>query len=62
MEIDVRTPCPALWEDHPHLTPLADDAGGLIEGHYRLLHRCNRGPWQFIHGTAFPAGVRRAAA
>ena len=22
VEIDVRTPCPALWENNPHLTPL----------------------------------------
>ena len=31
VEIDVRTPCPALWEHNPHLTPLADGAGELIE-------------------------------
>ena len=30
VEIDVRTPCPALWEHNPHLTPLADGAGELI--------------------------------
>ncbi|MFT5466117.1 MAG: ADP-heptose:LPS heptosyltransferase [Verrucomicrobiales bacterium] len=22
---DVRTPCPALWEHNPYLTPIADD-------------------------------------
>ena len=27
--VDVRTPCPALWEHNPHLTPLADGAGLL---------------------------------
>ena len=26
--VDVRTPCPALWEHSPHLTPLADGAEG----------------------------------
>ena len=30
VEIDVRAPCPALWEHNPHLTPLADGAGELI--------------------------------
>ena len=30
VEIDVRTPCPALWEHNPHLTPLADGAEELI--------------------------------
>ena len=29
VEIDVRTPCPALWEHNPHLPPLADGAGEL---------------------------------
>ena len=29
VEIDVRTPCPALWEHNPHLTPLVDGAGEL---------------------------------
>ena len=26
VEIDVRTPCSALWENHPHLTPLVEGA------------------------------------
>ena len=34
MENDVRTPCPALWENNPHLTLLADGAGEL-ECHHR---------------------------
>ena len=32
--VDVRTPCPALWENNPHLTLLADGAGEL-ECHHR---------------------------
>ena len=31
VEIDVRTPCPALWEHNPHLTPLTDGAGELAQ-------------------------------
>ena len=29
--VDVWTPCPALWENSPHLTPLADGAAGAEE-------------------------------
>ena len=49
---DVRTPCPALWENNPYLTPLADDDAGaeVIECGYPLIHRSNAGPWHFIHG------------
>ena len=60
VEIDVRTSCPALWENNPHLTPLADDAAGVeaIECHYPLIHRSNTGPWHFIHGFAQFLGER----
>ena len=57
MAVDVRTPCPALWENSPHLTPLADGAAGAeeIACGYPPVHRSNTGPWQFIHGfTQFP--------
>jgi hypothetical protein len=49
---DVRTPCPALWENNPHLTPLRDDDpdAGRIECQYPLIHKSNSGPWHFIHG------------
>ena len=47
VEIDVRTPCPALWEHNPQLTPLADGAGELSECHYPLIHRSNTGPWHW---------------
>ena len=55
--VDVRTPCPALWENSPHLTPLADGAAGAeeIACGYPLIHRSNTGPWHFIHGSnGFP--------
>ena len=49
----VRTPCPALWENSPHLTPLADGAAGAeeIACGYPLIHRSNTGPWHFIHAV-----------
>jgi ADP-heptose:LPS heptosyltransferase len=49
-EIDVRTPCPALWAHNPNLTPLEDGAGELIECRYPLIHRSNTVPLHFIHG------------
>jgi Mannosyltransferase putative/Glycosyltransferase family 9 (heptosyltransferase) len=47
---DVRTPCPALWENNPYLTPLADDDAEAIECEYPLIHRSNDAPYHFIHG------------
>ena len=49
LAVDVRTPCPALWENSPHLTPLADgDAGAEgIECGYPLIHRANNGAVAF---------------
>jgi ADP-heptose:LPS heptosyltransferase len=49
--IDVRTPCPALWEHNPHLTALREEDEGVevIECEYPLIHNSNSGPWHFIH-------------
>ena len=51
---DVRTPCPALFENSPYLTPLEeeDPEVEVIECHYPLIHRSNQEPWHFIHGFA----------
>ncbi len=49
---DVRTSCPALWENNPHLTPLKRknrDVRSMV-CHYPLIHRCNDLPYHFIHG------------
>jgi hypothetical protein len=48
LSIDVRTPCPSLWEYNPYLTPLAD--GECLDCHYPLIQRSNYQPWHFIHG------------
>jgi len=49
---DVRTPCPHLWENNPHLTGIADDdpEAEAIECEYPLIHRSNQQPWHFLHG------------
>jgi hypothetical protein len=49
---DVRTPCPHLWENNPHLTVIADDdpEAEAIECEYPLIHRSNQQPWHFLHG------------
>jgi ADP-heptose:LPS heptosyltransferase len=49
---DVRTPCPALWEFNPYVTPLAENAPDVrvLDCHYPLIHRSNHAPYHFIHG------------
>jgi ADP-heptose:LPS heptosyltransferase len=49
---DVRTSCPALWENNPHLTPLEASGQGVrsMVCHYPLIHRSNTAPYHFIHG------------
>jgi len=49
---DVRTSCPALWENNPHLTPLNQDDPEVrsMVCHYPLIQRCNNAPYHFIHG------------
>jgi ADP-heptose:LPS heptosyltransferase len=53
--VDVRTSCPALWENNPYLTPLRDDEPDVevVDCHYPLIDRCNTVPMHFLHG--FPA-------
>lgn len=49
---DVRTPCPQLWENNPHITAIHDDDGDAesIRCEYPLIHRSNQEPWHFLHG------------
>jgi hypothetical protein len=49
---DVRTSCPALWENNPFLTPLSDEDPDVrvIECHYPLIDRSNQTPYHFLHG------------
>src|SRR5262245_22189052 len=49
---DVRTSCPALWENNPYLTPLKKKHRNvrLIECNYPLIHQSNQRPVHFLHG------------
>jgi ADP-heptose:LPS heptosyltransferase len=49
---DVRTACPALWENNPHITPIADDdpQARILDLEYPLVHRSNTTPYHFISG------------
>jgi len=51
-QTDVRTPCPGLWENNPHLTPLGEGDAGveLLDMHYPLIHQSNQRPYHFLHG------------
>lgn len=52
INVDVRTPCPAIWENNPYLTHLDEKSPGVevIQMEYPLIHQSNKGPWHFIHG------------
>src|SRR5262245_9847258 len=49
---DVRTSCPALWENNPYLTPLREGEPGVqvIDCEYPLIHLSNTTPYHFLHG------------
>lgn len=47
---DVRTPCPAIWENNPLVTPLRDERGRIIEMHYPSIGQCNQTHTPFLGG------------
>lgn len=49
---DVRTSCPALWENNPYITPLSahDSDAQTIECQYPMVSKSNQLPYHFIHG------------
>jgi len=49
---DVRTSCPSLWENNPHVTPMKSKVRGTrsLVCHYPLIHWANQRPYHFIHG------------
>ena len=51
-QTDVRTPCPALWQNNPYITPLSEDdpEAEAIDCHYPLIHSSNTLPYHFLHG------------
>ena len=48
----VRTSCPALWENNPHITRLPDHEpqAETIDCTYPLIDRCNQTPYHCLHG------------
>lgn len=50
---DVRTSCPEIWENNPHITRLnhrAADARHIDCGHYPLINEANGKPYHCLHG------------
>lgn len=49
---DVRTSCPALWENNPYLTALTEGDPGveIVDCEYPLIHESNQAPYHFVHG------------
>jgi ADP-heptose:LPS heptosyltransferase len=49
---DVRTSCPQLWENNPHITPLDEFSQEMrtVECHYPLIQRSNSIPVHFLEG------------
>ncbi len=50
-QTDVRTACPAIWENNPHITPLREDDPGVevIQMHCPLIHQSNQLPYHYLH-------------
>src|SRR5262245_7115901 len=48
---DVRTSCPAIWENNPFITPLSEDESDveIVDCEYPLIHKSNDAPYHFIH-------------
>ena len=49
---DVRSSCPALWENNPYLEPLEekDPSVKVLDCEYPLINRCNDAPYHCLHG------------
>lgn len=49
---DTRTPCPAIFEHNPHITPLADDEPGVrrIDCRYPSINHSNQRSLPFLAG------------
>jgi len=53
LSIDVRTSCPSLWENNPHLTRIKESQADIVvDAHYPLVNNSNQYAYHFIHGYA----------
>ena len=50
--VDVRTPCPDIWENNPHITPIADDDKDAcqINLQYPSINESGQRPITFCNG------------
>ncbi|MBL9174338.1 MAG: hypothetical protein JNL10_12440 [Verrucomicrobiales bacterium] len=51
-QTDVRTACPGIWDNNPHLTPLTERTRGVevIDCEYPLIHECGTQPKHCLNG------------
>jgi ADP-heptose:LPS heptosyltransferase len=49
---DVRTLCPEIWENNPHITPLDESGPGVehVDCSYPLINKANQTPYHCLHG------------
>jgi len=49
---DVRTCCPAIWENNPYLVHVSEEheEAECIDCAYPLINRCNTTPYHCLHG------------
>ena len=49
---DVRSPCPAIWEHNPWITPISDDdpEATIIDCEYPSIHQSDSHPVRFVEG------------
>jgi Mannosyltransferase putative/Glycosyltransferase family 9 (heptosyltransferase) len=50
--VDVRTRFPAVWQNNPYLTPIADGQSRVVRlrCQYPLIQHANAGPFHVVHG------------
>lgn len=49
-QTDVRTACPAIFENSPFISPLQDGEGPTIDLHYPIIKQANQAGLHFVHG------------
>lgn len=49
---DVRTSCPDIWDNNPHISPLREEDSEVqsLDCTYPLIDRCNETPYHCLHG------------
>jgi len=55
---DVRTCAPEIWHHNPHVTPIAESEGELLELGYPSIQHCNQRSLSFLGGYTADLGRR----